>query len=323
MLFGVPKTIEYHPLKEELQKYGTLKWCKLNPDTRNPNAQFGQVEYDEILDRPALDAFFKKNSIQAKEKESNNTQNKTSRKSSTPNANHITLPSKHINMIKNPSFHFYKSDAYGEHIEKYILDEKSISFLKIKDANTFELTTTYPGLLVGSGYMHPKLKSKDDFQLGFFFDHTTGLPIISGSSIKGLIRSVFPSDTKDSEGRYTDKYHEEKKQYLNEEYGLIYSEKLMDKLFESSETVFYDAFIVKTENDGHIFGSDYVTSHYSDEPEGMFKEPNPVKFLKVLPKVTFAFQFKVDEEYLDFFKKVLLDFGIGAKTNVGYGKFTA
>ncbi len=106
-------------------------------------------------------------------------------------------------------------------------------------------------------------------------------------------------------------------------YDIDYSEKLVEILFESRHTVFYDAYIAKTENDGRIFGSDFITSHFSDEKEGVFKEPNPIKFLKILPDVTFVFQFNVEEKYVQFFKDVLLDFGIGAKTNVGYGKFVA
>ncbi|WP_419676164.1 type III-B CRISPR module RAMP protein Cmr6 [Aliarcobacter butzleri] len=70
-----------------------------------------------------------------------------------------------------------------------------------------------------------------------------------------------------------------------------------------------------------MFGSDYITNHYSNEENGMFKEPNPIKFLKILSRVTFKFQFKCDEKYLELFKQIILDFGLGAKTNVGYGKF--
>ncbi|MDZ7743476.1 MAG: RAMP superfamily CRISPR-associated protein [Bacteroidota bacterium] len=31
-------------------------------------------------------------------------------------------------------------------------------------------------------------------ELGFFFDHTTGLPMIPGSSVKGSLRSAFMKD---------------------------------------------------------------------------------------------------------------------------------
>ncbi|GEM_PF-1359725 len=55
----------------------------------------------------------------------------------------------------------------------------------------YYLKTTYPGLLIGSGYTH-ETGSLGEFKLGFFFDHTTGMPVIPGSSIKGTVRSVFP-----------------------------------------------------------------------------------------------------------------------------------
>jgi CRISPR-associated protein Cmr6 len=172
----------------------------------------------------------------------------------------------------------------------------------IEGAETFELTTIYPGLLVGSGYNHPKLKeNNEDFQLGFFFDHTTGLPLISGSSVKGLLRSVIKQDD-----------------FMQDVYGKTVS---LD-IFDDNKTIFYDAFIFATNNiNSKIFGTDYITSHFSNEKNGMFKEPNPVKFLKVLPEVTFMFQFKAQKEHVELFKSIIIDFGLGAKTNVGYGKF--
>lgn len=70
-----------------------------------------------------------------------------------------------------------------------------------KDENIFqvELTTSYPGLITGIGVSHQTtLKWMDqndqipEFKLGITFDYTTGLPIIPGSSIKGVLRSFFP-----------------------------------------------------------------------------------------------------------------------------------
>jgi CRISPR-associated protein Cmr6 len=67
--------------------------------------------------------------------------------------------------------------------------------------------------------------------------------------------------------------------------------------------------------------------------ESMLKNPIPITFLKVLPDVEFSFNFilqdhqKIDEKLVSIkrkialFKQILLDFGIGAKTNVGYGQF--
>lgn len=214
--------------------------------------------------------------------------------------------------IANPSFHFYKDKAYGKGIESFCFDGNMNDIFSIDGAKSFDLTTTYPGLLVGSGYSHPKLKeNNDDFQLGFFFDHTTGLPIISGSSIKGVMRSIFPQSK--------DRLFNEKKEYLMDVYDIKNIDDKINKLFDNNATViFYDAYIVESKNNNReIFADDYITSHQ----DGIFSEPNPVKFLKVLPDVTFRFQFKASDEQIDFFRQVLLDRGVGAKTNVGYGQF--
>ncbi len=56
----------------------------------------------------------------------------------------------------------------------------------------FDVVTTYPGLLIGTGYTHEKKNDEDAFKIGFFFDYTSGMPIIPGSSVKGLLRSAFP-----------------------------------------------------------------------------------------------------------------------------------
>lgn len=60
-------------------------------------------------------------------------------------------------------------------------------------SSNFELKTT-SGLLIGIGYTH-ETGIAGEIKIGFFFDHTNGLPTIPGSSIKGLLRSVFPGFT--------------------------------------------------------------------------------------------------------------------------------
>ena len=227
--------------------------------------------------------------------------------------NHKTT-SKNDN-IQNPSYNYYKDATYGKNLERFVWTDKYNYLLKIDGADmSLRLTTIYPGLLVGSGYNHPIKKGDDDaYQLGFFFDHTTGLPLISGSSIKGVIRSIFKDN--------------KKFKYLQEAYK-INEEKdsIVERLFESGTTIFYDAYIIGTDNkdkEGNsiIFGSDYITSHYSNDSLGQYRDPNPIKFLKILSEVTWQFQFKAQKSDIELFKKIILDFGLGAKTNVGYGKF--
>lgn len=184
------------------------------------------------------------------------------------------------------------------------------------------LKTTYPGLLIGSGLNHG-LSDEGDIKIGFAFDYTSGLPYIPGSSVKGVLRSVFPTSDNDSRVKYLNKI-------LNKNFEYTKYSELEKILFEGSGNnmvIYFDAFISESKNkDGRILGNDYITPH-----KEALKEPVPIQFLKVLPDVVFQFQFRIPPQFAykdlryknieDLFKKILIDLGIGAKTNVGYGHF--
>lgn len=103
--------------------------------------------------------------------------------------------------------------------------------------------------------------------------------------------------------------------------------------------IFFDAYLVSTQhpainrstfqNQKPFIGDDYITPHVNrNKPElSPFTNPTPLMFLKILPEVTIQFQFDVKnglltkEQKEELFRRLLLDFGIGAKTNVGYGQF--
>ncbi len=258
-------------------------------------------------------------------------------------------------MATNASFVYYRSNNFGKD-----LDEKSIiellgvdhntlskieicgipyfNYFKFPDAMSFSLKTIYPGLVIGSGYNHPaqdsssdhrehssnQKKQTSDFQFGFYFDYTTGMPVIPGSTVKGVLKSVFPKEGDSGEIK------NEKLKYVN---GLLRKDSLLtqgnwEKLFEKGN-IFFDAYVSGTPDNGKIFAEDYITPH-----KDQFKNPIPIRFLKIAPDVTFDFQFKLKDsdlgdgqiitasEKLALFKKILLGFGIGAKRNVGYGNFT-
>lgn len=206
----------------------------------------------------------------------------------------------------------------------------------------FKLTTIYPGLLLGAGYSHPALKDvkkndrdeESDFQLGFFFDHTTGLPVLPGSSVKGVLKSVFPKEKF--------KYRDEKLKYIQaivadktKKDASFLTEDNWEEIFFGSvkakrKHIFFDAYISGVKSGCNLFEDDYITPH----TKGIFKNPNPIRFLKVGPGVTFTFQFKLFDykdkdgnilisanDINEIFKQILIDFGVGAKRNVGYGQF--
>jgi len=250
-------------------------------------------------------------------------------------------------MATNASFQYYISENFGKDLHKKNIGEllgitsntldnrvkicniPYLEYFMICGAMSFSLKTTYPGLIIGAGYNHPAGEKEEgrssDFQLGFYFDHTTGMPVIPGSTVKGILKSVFPKE-EDAE-----EIKKEKLIYIN---VILNKNNLLkhgnwERLFEKGN-IFYDAYISGMPENGKIFAEDYITPH----TKGPFKNPIPIRFLKIAPEITFTFQFKLKDGHLEdgqiitasekltLFKKILLDFGIGAKRNVGYGNFT-
>lgn len=238
--------------------------------------------------------------------------------------------------------------------------------------NVIELKTTYPGLLLGSGIAHGS-GLLGEMKLGFFLDYTTGLPVIPGSSVKGVLRSAFPQGyckaAKKEGTKEEEKTILEAKAAQTIEYLKYYLEEITKKswdkeavdaletfLFGSYKTgksdsamsgrpVFHDAVPLNADrvsingkNTENYLGDDYITPHNKGKGNipAALRNPIPIAFLKVLPGVAFRFQFvlsdfkheegnfKLTKKQIEqLFRHILLDFGIGAKTNVGYGRLEA
>jgi|GEM_PF-1118140 len=191
----------------------------------------------------------------------------------------------------------------------------------------FQATTRYPGLLIGTGYRHELPDIQNQPILGFHFDYTTGLPVIPGSSIKGILRSAFEHPA------FVAALLNESVENENETWSEDEIEKLAVAMFgspaKSDDTVrgsdiFFDAVIVNAV--GNILDDDYITPH----GDGVTDEPTPLRFVKVSSGVTFRFDFELNdtkigdktltkEKKRELFIKILKHLGLGAKTNVGYG----
>lgn len=224
----------------------------------------------------------------------------------------------------------------------------------------FELETTYPGLLTGSGYVH-ETGATGECKIGFQLDHTTGLPILHGSGIKGALRAVFPQcepatkqpwQIRDAAAALADAIVVEKARDLGEKLQWPYSgaellqhlHELEMQVFAGLDTeaskhkgeavylsiyqrdIFTDAWPVAAPNG--LMGLDAITPH-NDDP---LKNPIPLLFLKVMPGVRYRFSWilrcpcphGIDAAARrNLFKTILLEQGLGAKTNVGYGQFTS
>jgi CRISPR-associated protein Cmr6 len=94
-------------------------------------------------------------------------------------------------------------------------------------------------------------------------------------------------------------------------------------------TVFFDAHLSSPEKQEsvQVLGPDAITPH-GDDP---LRNPIPRPFVKVLPEIPILFAFRIpkiqiadetftEEQMLALFTEILLSLGIGAKTNVGYGR---
>lgn len=218
-----------------------------------------------------------------------------------------------------------------------------------EDVNTtITLQTIYPGLATGIGNAH-ETGSKGESKLGFFFDYTTGLPVIPGSAVKGVLRSAFPQW--ETHTNTDDEIKWVKTRYI---YGLLHQiafeatehialetmqpavSAIEAAIFEGKvngqtlpiyqRDIFYDAIIKKASTyqttDGMVLGIDAITPH-GDDP---LKDPKPLPFIKILPGVVLQFNFNLGDAGINkaqkeaLFSHILKDRGIGAKTNTGYGQ---
>ncbi|MEA3451725.1 MAG: type III-B CRISPR module RAMP protein Cmr6, partial [Bacteroidota bacterium] len=208
---------------------------------------------------------------------------------------------------------------------------------EIPSSDTIEFKTSYPGFITGSGYMHGT-GHDNEFKIGFYFDHTTGLPTLPGSSVKGVLRSAFKQEKGDKQDKVDyilfllnelnieipskSKIEDIEKEVFD---GIKKTNKkdedgknIYEVLSIYERDIFHDTVFIG--NDEKFLASDYITLH--DKP---LKNPKPLLFLKILPEISVKFQFDLKdgilskENKLKLFKAIISDMGIGAKTNVGYG----
>lgn len=180
---------------------------------------------------------------------------------------------------------------------------------ELQNVKKLRFKTLYPGLLVGTGYAHG-VSCEDDAKLGFSFDYVTGQPYIPGSSVKGILRNVFSDDASIN-------------MILKDECQKTFDKetlsRIITEIFDGGD-VFLDAVILCGNEEGYVLGADYITPH-----ENPVKPPIPLQMFKIIPGVTIEFRFILkngklsEDEKLNVFKKIIEDFGVGAKTNVGYG----
>lgn len=262
----------------------------------------------------------------------------------------IPRPTEKVNPPRESSanigYQFFHSVGIPGFVKEQVASAISVNtdvleVLGYADYSVVNMRVQAPGLLIGSGLAHGLPGSEEDVKTGLQFDYTSGLPVIPGSSVKGVIRSAFPTIKEDKE--QSNEADSEKLNYIKsliadipEFRSLVLEDndilELGNQMFNHGD-VFADALVVgygtRMKQHGtvkQVLAEDYITPHTG----GPLAQPVPIKIVKVAPGVTFAFCFKFSETKIGAkvvsasMKKalcaaILQDLGVGAKTNVGYG----
>ncbi len=185
---------------------------------------------------------------------------------------------------------------------------------------TFSLYVTYPGLLIGVGSPHDA-SVKGAINGGFSFDYVTGLPVIPGSSLKGILRSCFSGGGSREERR-------ERQAWLRSQLPDRHDmdmDALETACFEKND-VFLGVYPFPFQ------GTEKLLEKENFAPQKELSDPNILTFVKLRPNVKLDFAFLLfDDEQNGFsaedkqalYRKLLLEVGVGAKTNEGYGRLSA
>lgn len=213
---------------------------------------------------------------------------------------------------------------------------------------SFELRISYPGLVTGIGINH-EASIEGEFKLGVHFDWTHGMPVVYGSSVKGMLRAWFMEFYKTSEKKYYECGIDAGDLMMNvfegvydrdmdaekKKYGKDWEDKVKNpekRIYKSHKSIynrdiFFDAVITQADSKGRILASDSITPH-DDNP---LNEPTPLTFMKIASGCRMGFRFKLVDTIIDdkkftaaqkktLFEEILKTVGVGAKTNVGYGQ---
>jgi CRISPR-associated protein Cmr6 len=162
-------------------------------------------------------------------------------------------------------------------------------------------------MAMGLGAHHPT-------ENGFSFDHATGLPVISGRSVKGLCRAAASLYAWECE-------------VIKRLFGPWTLEGSTDK---QGEAIFFDAWPTSWPNLEVDITNNHHPEYYRDSKQNKpveTEDPNPVNFLTVAEGARFMFFLLVpgaDKGRMQaLLQSALGDLGIGAKTAVGYGRFAS
>ncbi|MCX6678866.1 MAG: type III-B CRISPR module RAMP protein Cmr6 [Methanothrix sp.] len=176
------------------------------------------------------------------------------------------------------------------------------------------------GFFKTDGRMVIGLGGENVLETGLTLQHTFGTPLIPGSALKGLAAHYFDQVWGASDSRFK----------LGEEYH----ETIFGTTEDSGHVIFHDAWIVPESLIGSL-KSDVMTPHHGDyysKKDGAaptdFDDPNPITFLSIVGSFHIVVSCDVQNEDGEKWAKLafkilteaLREWGIGGKTNAGYGR---
>lgn len=244
-------------------------------------------------------------------------------------------------------YHIGTSQNEVEHIEKqneYLLSlnlgdyEAAIQQLNAnlkRGANLdYSAATSGRGFLTGIGIQH-EMNITGEFKMGMSFDHSSGLPFITGSSLKGAFKAVFDhtdyliaileEEELELVGGNTPAALKALKTFLFEEKPL----KGRPCQFIGACLSPLDSINIAAYRDRKIFRRDVITPH----GKTVTKKPIPLPFMTINRKLYFHFYCLIDDQKsLVHFKGGNEDLkklfvacskyeGFGAKKNYDFGRF--
>lgn len=182
------------------------------------------------------------------------------------------------------------------------------------------------GFFCTKGRMVIGLGGENVLETGITLHHTYGTPLIPGTALKGLA------------SHYSDQVWGERvqgqgfKRWKKGEPGGEYHKAIFGTTEDSGHIIFHDAWVTP-ETIAKSLQPDVMTPHHGDYYSGEaaptdFDDPNPVTFLSIVGTFHVAVSCDVPGEEgkkwaklaFDLLSEALHEWGIGGKTNAGYGR---
>lgn len=209
-------------------------------------------------------------------------------------------------------------DSNNQTTKKMELLELVIKKSRLKEANDYlsEIKQEYSRIYGACVSVDAKLEyrglfgagssfGRAAFEIGLAFDTVLNLPFLPGSSVKGAVRAA---------------YREKHVEKMEEDDGFGNPD-------HRSEVIFADAYPISCADYKYFLYPDIINPHYADDNMDETEvKPNPIIHLTVSPGSIFRFiiAFRNKEQAPEVLKAfaVACHRGLGARTAIGYGRFT-